>query len=80
MYVDNQSIELFMKFEQCKTQEEMLDILRRQAKNPNARFDEDNPWAKIAIIVLKSRGKSFMRLKEKVRNFRIVLNEERYRR
>ena len=76
MHVDNHCIELFMKFEQCKTHEEMMDILRRQAKNPNARFDAENPWAKIAVIVLKSRGKSFSKLKEKVRNFRITLQEE----
>ena len=44
-----------MKFEKFKTEKELLDQLRHQAQNPNARLDENNPWAKIACIILKSK-------------------------
>jgi hypothetical protein len=44
-----------MKFEKVKDQQELMEQLRLRAKNPNARLDEDNPWAKIACVIIKSK-------------------------
>ena len=44
-----------MKFEKFKDQQELMDQLKMQRANPNARLDEDNPWAKIACVIIKSK-------------------------
>ena len=44
-----------MKFEKFKDEKELMHQLRIRAENPNARLDEDNPWAKIACVIIKSK-------------------------
>jgi hypothetical protein len=46
-----------MKFENNKTEEEILNKLRIQAENRHFRFDEESPWAQVACALLRS-GKS----------------------
>jgi hypothetical protein len=64
-------IDLFMKFENAKPQEQILNEIRKQADNPYARLDEGNPWAQIALVVLKTKGEnSLQNLKVKIDKFR----------
>ena len=47
-----------MKFENAKPHEQILNEIRKQADNPYARLDEGNPWAQIALVVLKAKKSS----------------------
>jgi hypothetical protein len=64
-----------MKFENNKTQNEILTEIIKQADNPYARIDEDNPWAQIACVILKNKkSKSLKNLTEKIIDFRYLMN------
>jgi len=47
-----------MKFENAKPHEQILNEIRKQADNPYSRLDEGNPWAQIALVVLKTKKSS----------------------
>lgn len=54
-----------------------MDQLRMQAENPNARLDENNPWAKIACVIIKSKKSQCLeKLIEKCDKYKIELEEQ----
>ena len=66
-------IDVFMKFENMKSKEAALEELAK-CQDGRVRNDEENHWARVAIIVLGSQG--FEKLMTKVRAFRQQLELE----
>lgn len=54
IHLDDEIFELFMKFDNLKSPEELQGELRMGAENMNTRMSgENNMWSKLAIIILK---------------------------
>ena len=44
-----------MKFKDHQDHDELLHQMRKKEENPNVRFDENNPWALLACVVLRGK-------------------------
>jgi hypothetical protein len=54
IHVGDELFELFMKFDNHNSHEEIQRLLRLRAENPNARLPgEENMWSKLAVVILK---------------------------
>jgi hypothetical protein len=54
IHVGDDLFELFMKFDNHNSPEEIQRLIRLRAENPNARLPgEENMWSKLAVVILK---------------------------
>lgn len=80
--LENQIMELFMKFEKMQSEEEIMEEMNKMEKNHQNQYNqpyhqEKNPWTVLSLLILNQMNyHGLKKLLAKIGDFRVSIEEE----